>query len=245
MKGKTVLIKPVISQRKQPSKTTIKMQVTSTLRKQPISILLYWEKKRYRESFITLLHDQTSVSFGNTTGCLSGLGYKLAERLFWLESSQCFPGMAAEEKGSKWLERSVSKLEKLRDVTSQMLEISTFRAQKTTGHFMCNEPLLSVAGSIKKNFFKGESKEIAHVLIPTPFNPLCHPYFTLGCQFHLPFSGWCFELLSWSHKVYDLSGVTLAVDILFPVRSDTAYNLSFRICCSWKVWAVTLFSGRE
>ena len=115
MRGKTVLIKPIISRRKQPSKTTIKKQVTSTLRKQPISILLYGERKRHRESFITLLHDQTSVSFGNTTGCFSGLGYKLAESLFWPKSSQCFPGMAAEEKGSKCLERSVSKLEKLRD----------------------------------------------------------------------------------------------------------------------------------
>lgn len=37
------------------------------------------------------------------------------------------------------------------------------------------------------------------------------------------------DAFSFSNRVYDLSGVTFAVDVLFSMCSDMAYDLTFRI----------------
>lgn len=89
----------------------------------------------------------------------------------------------------------------------------------------------------KKGKWEDSSVLIPHHLIPSA----THTWLSVS----LVFSSWCFELLSWSHKVSDFSGVTVAVNILSSICGDLANYLACKICSKWEALADPFSSSRE
>lgn len=163
------------------------------------------------------------------------------------------PGLP-EEKVSTSLEHSVSSSAMTHRCNITNTEISTFRAQKLTDYFRWNEWRLSVAGSVKNK--KRESEKIGSVLIPTPFDPLCHLYFWLWPSVFAPyffrFMVWTIMIpqsvwplrghLCWGHSFLYLQGrgILLVFQDLQQVRGFGRYTFLRQRAA---VLYVTCFSG--